>query len=151
MTISAFSAARKLCELSNWQISNLKLQKILYFAHMVYMGKNNGAPLIYENFEAWDYGPVVPILYHEAKGYGAESIKMGFRNAEGITGLAEETELTAAWNRLSDKSEGVLIASTHKNGGAWHKNYVPSERGIQIPNNDILQDYKDRINARRHK
>jgi uncharacterized phage-associated protein len=50
-------------------ISPLKLQKLVYYAH----GWNlalTGEPLIDELIEAWEYGPVIPSLYHEFKGEG---------------------------------------------------------------------------------
>jgi uncharacterized phage-associated protein len=54
-------------------ISNLKLQKLLYYAQgcaLVLWGR----PLFPEPMEAWVHGPVVPALYHEYKGYGAGPI-----------------------------------------------------------------------------
>ena len=147
MTISAFTAARKTCELSGWSISNLHLQKILYFAHMIYMGRNDGQPLIREAFEAWEYGPVVPVVYHDAKGYGSGPIRMGFYNDEVISGMPEEAELEEAWNALSMRTVSELINSTHRPGGAWHKHFTSGMRDVVIPNKDIFQEYKDRINA----
>lgn len=41
MTISSFQAAKKICKLSNWTITNLKLQKIIYFSHVLYLGEKN--------------------------------------------------------------------------------------------------------------
>jgi uncharacterized phage-associated protein len=64
MTISVFDAARTLGYYSDWKLSNLQMQKILYLAHMVYMDKNSGEPLVDEDFQAWDYGPVLPSLYY---------------------------------------------------------------------------------------
>ena len=57
----------------DYGISNLKLQKILYFiqaAFIVYKGKQCfNAPI-----EAWDFGPIVPIAYREFKMYGCADI-----------------------------------------------------------------------------
>ena len=50
-------------------ISNLKLQKLVYYAqgvHLVYQGE----PMFSDSIQAWTPGPVVPALYHEYKGYG---------------------------------------------------------------------------------
>lgn len=44
-------------------ISNLKIQKLLYYAqgfHLALYSK----PLFDEDFEAWEHGPVIPSLYH---------------------------------------------------------------------------------------
>jgi uncharacterized phage-associated protein len=54
-------------------ISNLKLQKLLYYAQGFHLAVFD-APLFSESIEAWTHGPVVPDLYHEYKDYGARPI-----------------------------------------------------------------------------
>ena len=54
-------------------ISNLKLQKLLYYAQGFNLAIN-GEPLFMEPIEAWTHGPVVKALYHEYKDYGAQNI-----------------------------------------------------------------------------
>lgn len=54
-------------------ISNLKLQKILYFVQAAFL-VNKSEPCFYEDIEAWDFGPVVPEIYHEFKMYGSNDI-----------------------------------------------------------------------------
>lgn len=54
-------------------ISNLKLQKLLYFVQAYFLIKKNEA-CFKEDIEAWTYGPVVPEAYHEFKGYGSNHI-----------------------------------------------------------------------------
>ena len=56
MSIPAYSAARYICARGDWRVTNLALQKILYLAHMVHLGRT-GRALIDGEFEAWDYGP----------------------------------------------------------------------------------------------
>ncbi|WP_394154427.1 Panacea domain-containing protein [Loktanella salsilacus] len=51
------------------KISPLKLQKLLYYVCGYYVA-SSGKPLIDHTFEAWDYGPVVPMLYREFRHYG---------------------------------------------------------------------------------
>ena len=70
MAIDVFVAAKTLGIECGWCVSNLKMQKILYLAHLDYMGKNNER-LVESSFEAWDYGPVQPELYHKLKRFGA--------------------------------------------------------------------------------
>lgn len=68
-------------------ISNLKLQKLVYYAqgfHLAMYGK----PLFSEDIIAWAHGPVVPSLYRKYKAYGAEGIP---RTDEGID-LSKYTE-----------------------------------------------------------
>lgn len=148
MTISIFSAAKKICELGDWNVSNLQLQKVLYLAHMVFMGKNNGEPLVSSKFEAWDYGPVSPDLYHAVEKYGNKPIRTGFYNAKNIDGTKEEKELTDAASYLLKQSPSRLVDFTHRKGGAWEKYYTPGVRGIAIPNEDVLAEYKELFNVR---
>ncbi|MDA1024183.1 MAG: DUF4065 domain-containing protein [Proteobacteria bacterium] len=75
MAVTSLSAAKLICKLSNWSVTNLKLQKILYIAHMFHMGKNDGAPLVEGEFEAWDYGPVEPSVYKKVKMFGSDPIE----------------------------------------------------------------------------
>ncbi len=51
-------------------ISNLKLQKLVYYAQGFHLALFNGQPLFNEKIEAWTHGPVVPELYHEYKKFG---------------------------------------------------------------------------------
>lgn len=50
-------------------ISNLKLQKLCYFAQGFHLAIYN-RPLFEEKIEAWMHGPVVTKLYHEYKSSG---------------------------------------------------------------------------------
>lgn len=72
MAITTRQATKLICNISGWSVSNLQLQKILYISHMYNLGVTEGDPLITDNFEAWDYGPVIPTLYHEVKGFGSK-------------------------------------------------------------------------------
>lgn len=55
-------------------ISNLKLQKLLYYAQSYSLALND-KPLFNEKFEAWTHGPVIPIIYQKYKNYGSDGIK----------------------------------------------------------------------------
>ncbi len=54
-------------------ISNLKLQKLLYYAQGNYLALDKGA-LFPEALEAWNHGPVVPSIYHKYKHYGSNAL-----------------------------------------------------------------------------
>jgi uncharacterized phage-associated protein len=54
-------------------LSNLKLQKLLYYAQGLNLSLGNG-PLFHNDIEAWQYGPVVPEIYHQYKIYGRGGI-----------------------------------------------------------------------------
>lgn len=54
-------------------ISNMKLQKLMYYAQGFHLAMHN-APLFREPIEAWTHGPVVARLYHKYKQYEAGAI-----------------------------------------------------------------------------
>ena len=55
-------------------VSNLQLQKLLYFSWIDYYQKKKGAYLFDESFVAWPLGPVVLSAYYDFCAYGAEPI-----------------------------------------------------------------------------
>jgi uncharacterized phage-associated protein len=54
-------------------LSNLKLQKLVYYAQGLYLVEKE-LPLFEDKIIAWQYGPVVSNLYHKFKHYGAGGI-----------------------------------------------------------------------------
>ena len=54
-------------------ITQMKLHKLVYFAHGWHLALTD-EPLIDETLQAWDYGPVVPSLYHEFKRFRGDEI-----------------------------------------------------------------------------
>ena len=55
-------------------LTNLKLQKLLYYIQAWFLVKNQGQPLFKENIEAWQYGPVVREIYDKYKCFGRNPI-----------------------------------------------------------------------------
>lgn len=55
-------------------ISNLKLQKLLYYAQGCYLALKN-EPLFNEQIVNWAHGPVVEEIYHEYKNNGSNGIE----------------------------------------------------------------------------
>jgi uncharacterized phage-associated protein len=49
-------------------LTNLKLQKMVYYAYGHYIAHYN-QPLFHARIEAWDFGPVIPELYSKLKKY----------------------------------------------------------------------------------
>jgi uncharacterized phage-associated protein len=130
--------------MSGWTLTNLKLQKLLYIAHMVFVDRTEGQLLISEPFEAWDFGPVLPLLYHRVKMFGDSPIRDVFYDADFIEGTPEARLLLEACRSLAYRSASELVAITHWEGGAWAKHYKKGMRGIAIPTEDILAEYRAR-------
>lgn len=93
-------------------ISNLKLQKMLYYMqgfHLAFFG----TPLFEEEIKAWQYGPVVPSVYEEYKRYESKAIDL----PEGpVIELTEDEE--AVFDNVYDEynqfSAVALMKMTHE-------------------------------------
>ena len=67
-------------------VSNLKLQKLLYYAqawHLALYGRR----LFEGDFEAWIHGPVLPALYHDYKQFGWKPIERDDLNETSVERL----------------------------------------------------------------
>lgn len=95
-------------------ISNLQLQKILYYIQKAYLMQ--GEPAFYEKIEAWQFGPVVPVVYYKYCGFGSLPITFRYGDTElhgdtrQIDQIISEKSYLPPWD---------LVAETHKEGGAW--------------------------------
>lgn len=117
-------------------ISNLQLQKILYYVQGEYICKTGGEVLFNENIEAWPYGPVIPEVYYEFNGYSSSNInvKQNFNNIgiiekNIIDPIIEEKSLLSAWK---------LVQQTHQEL-PWKKTYVQGTR--KRINLDIMKEF----------
>lgn len=144
MPLTPFQAARKVCEHGSWRITNLGLQKILYIAQMIFMGENNGLRLVDTDFEAWDYGPVSPEVYHKVKIFGANHIQDVFIGVPPSNDGLREASLHNVCTFLASKKPAELVSITHWKDGAWAKHYQAGSLGIVIPDEDILDEYRRR-------
>lgn len=104
------------------EISNMKLQKLLYIANGLYLAKS-GTPLIEEPIEVWPYGPVVKNVYHEYKGYGNQNIPTQSKIA--VPGTANpfdqdaEESITFALD-VAKKLTAVQLSNwTHAENSPW--------------------------------
>jgi uncharacterized phage-associated protein len=146
MTARLDSVCKFICNRSGWTISNLQLQKILYMAQMYHMGRHEGERLVETHFEAWDYGPVSPLLYRKVRMFGASPIEDVFYEARSFKdGDERKAELFEVCDSLLPMRPGALVDLTHRNGGAWANNYVPGVRGIVIPDGEIADEFHSRL------
>lgn len=124
VTYSARSIASSLVKLSTehklW-ISNLKLQKLLYFSWIEYYREHNGAYLFNDDIEAWKYGPVVPSVYYEYWCNASNTLFVPKRSPEIVD---EDTQkfLLKMLRKFNDKGVGCMIELSHRTK-PWIDNY----------------------------
>ena len=92
-------------------ISNMKLQKLLYYQqgfHLAYFG----TPLFDEEIEAWMYGPVVPSVYTHFRENGNKGIEYNNEVVE-LTGNKEEALFNEVYKIYGGYSALGLMEMTH--------------------------------------
>ena len=113
----ALSVARYIierCHLQNRTISNLKLQKILYFVQAEFLVSTD-QPCFAEEIEAWDFGPVVPEVYQEYKIFGSANIPVFRRGVRTITISRDDQELiNGIVDECAQYSASALVDITHR-------------------------------------
>lgn len=115
-------------------ITNLKLQKVLYFAQAYYLAKL-GKPLFNEKLEAWNYGPVVREVYRKLKRYGGDPII----SKEDKSTLAEEDKevLKKVWDTFGSYSASRLVDIVHAHT-PWKEANASSDKVIS---HKAIKDY----------
>lgn len=138
----------------NYSISNLRLQKLLYFIQAYFLSyTEKKEPCFREEIEAWDFGPVVPEAYYNFKQYGSSNIPkieklMEFVKEDSVWKLKsidynddclddeDKQVINDVVDSLSEFSALELVNITH-NQSPWKDVYVPNKRGIIIKNEAI--------------
>lgn len=124
------------CLDEGWKITNLKLQKMLYFIQLraIQLGEQ---PLIDDQFEAWMFGPVVENVYYAYcinAGLDIDQTEKYDGRHPKIPSYVEDV-----FKHFISRSSWSMVQLTHRDGGAWQKNYVSGSRNL-IPINDIRED-----------
>lgn len=98
-------------------MTNLRLQKLLYFAQGWHLSRY-GKPLFQDEIEAWKYGPVVPKIYETYRKNEKSGIQGTLPDMSAFT--EEEFELLLDVAREYDKyATSRLVSMTHKPGSPW--------------------------------
>ena len=130
------AAANKMLEVSGFNIGNLKLQKLLYYAYGANLILNPEDELI-EGPEAWHFGPVFPSVYHAFKRYGSRII--GDPAEVPWTGLHSLSTYVSIGSKLNEiieevfdvygqMKESYLVRLTHQQGSPWAQAYTQKQK-----------------------
>ena len=116
---------------------------------MYRLGQSEGTPLIFDPFEAWDYGPVVPEVYKRAKPFGSGPVRNVFHWIDGVpAGSPDYHAIREAVDGTRHMTPGALVESTHWKEGAWatFSYEVRGESEYLIPTSceSIMPEWKSR-------
>ena len=122
-------------------ITNLKLQKLLYYAEGFYLAIFN-EPLFSEKIEAWTYGPVVPTIYHTYKDWGSKSITSYNKESIGKFIDVQLDFLNEIWSVFGQFSAWKLRDMTHN-----EKPWLDHEADASvIPITELKEYFSTRLN-----
>lgn len=94
-------------------ISNLKLQKLLYYAQGFHLAMN-GAPLFNEPIVAWQHGPVVRAIYHQYSEFGAGALPTPEGFDPGVVDQDAQEVIEEAYSVYGQYSAWGLRNLTHE-------------------------------------
>lgn len=121
-------------------MTNLKLQKLLYYAQGHFLGEH-GQPLFGEPIEAWAHGPVVKGEYHRLKHFGNGAIDTDEAVPETFNWddyRDVEQHLVSIWTTYGHYAAWALREKTHREA-PW-RDAFNGERGVVITT-EALSDF----------
>lgn len=116
-------------------VTNLLLQKMLYFLQYVFCSNTGGELLFGDEFEAWPYGPVLPEVYREYSFYGASPIEESYDDAD-LPSLGEYRDfIDEGIVDLRRRYPWDLVRVTHAVGSPWWR---AKNEGSRTIGNDLI-------------
>lgn len=116
-------------------ISNLHLQKILYYTWVDYY-KETGKMLFWDPICAWQFGPVVPEVYYEYCAYGGRPINIG---CETEILVNDESILNSIIEKYIDVPVNVLVQRTHQKNSAWDVTFQEGKGNRNVIPFDLIK------------
>ena len=137
------------------KVTNLALQKLLYFAHGIYLIQTK-TPLVSGYFEAWQFGPVHPAAYRSFKESGSDPIAFRALVQDPLTGkprelvVPEDVRLVGlvqqVLNSYGRMPAGRLVDLSHAKDSPWahvvDKSRTEVAFGLRIPDNLIIERFR---------
>lgn len=125
------------------EISNLKLQKLVYYAQGFSLALL-GEPLFDEPIEAWMHGPVVPGLYHRFNKYGSNPIPPSSEFDVSVLSRDQKRLIEEVFDVYGQYSAWKLRQLTHEED-PWRDNYVEGVLSREIPKDEMKRYFSENL------
>ena len=122
------------CTKDNCPISNLQLQKILYYIQREFL--QQGEIAFPEEIEAWQFGPVVPEVYRQYCGFGALPIRMRYMVRIELDDIRMINPIIEK-KRISNPCD--MVSDTHSSGKAWDLIYRDGAGDHQVIQKELIK------------
>lgn len=142
--ISIANAFLATAELEQRALTNMQLQKLVYFAHGWHLALKD-EPLLNTDVKAWNFGPVIPPLYRALKQFGNGTVHGPIeKTGHDFTPPHDpfvQSLLQRVWAVYGHLTGGQMSTLTHEAGSPWDVTFKkkPFE---QIPDDLISSHFK---------
>ncbi|VVN76257.1 hypothetical protein PS718_00760 [Pseudomonas fluorescens] len=125
------------------EISNLKIQKLVYYAQGFSLALH-GKALFPEKLEAWMHGPVVPDLYRKFSQFGSGPIPLPNDFNPDVFTVEQQNLLNEVFDVYGQFSAWKLRQLTHEEM-PWRKHFKEGEFSREIPTSDMQEYFLDHL------
>lgn len=128
-------------------ITNLKLQKLLYYAQAWYL-VNYGRRLFSDDIQAWELGPVIVPIYHKWKQYGGIPIPYRPTGKEETLFQKHQIEFLEEFFRVFSNFSATALVSMAHSESPWKDAF---EQGANsVINTTAMKTYYTRLYNEKH-
>lgn len=131
---------------ANDTLTPMQLLKLVYIAHGWMLGLH-GRPLIRDDVQAWQYGPVIPRLYNAVRTFRHHPVTGRIGHSNEQLSAAENSIIEQTYKMYGKYSGPALSRITHAMGTPWSATYKPGAFGVPI-SNDLIEDHYQRLAQR---
>ena len=118
-------------------IEKTRLLKLLYFVQGHAMAEL-GHELFSNQIDAWDYGPVVAVVYTNYEKINQLALERGISD---IAITPDEMDMILdVWEQYHTYNAKELVSLTHESGTPWSEVYQPGIKNAQIPS-ELMKQY----------
>lgn len=113
-------------------VTQLQIQKIMYFFEAYYMCEKNVDQLYECNFNAWMFGPVAIPLHKEYKMFEGRPIVLT-EEKENIGNKIDKEKrkiIDYVFEVFGELTPQQLVNLTHQVGSPWHKKWLDNEKKV---------------------
>lgn len=121
-------------------VSNLKLQKLVYYAQGFHLAVYD-EPLFDDAIEAWTHGPVVPVVYHHFKHHGSGSIPVP-DDFNPTVFTQEQFELLNEVQQIYGQYSAWRLREMTHEEAPWRLNFEPGAMSKVIPAESMQSFFK---------
>lgn len=114
------------------KVTQLQLQKLMYFFEAYYMNKKDVDSLYECNFNAWMFGPVAIPLYKKFKSFGEFPIEINDEAKEIGNNIDNEKKklILDIYNVFGGLSANTLVNLTHMKDSPWYNKWIENDRKV---------------------